>query len=83
MAATINSTAISTGSICPVAPNAPAINNSESPGRKGMTTSPVSAKTIRNSTRYTHTPYCATQTPSVLSMWSTILKNSSISGPEI
>ncbi|CPN64910.1 Uncharacterised protein [Bordetella pertussis] len=62
----------------PVAPNAPAMNSSESPGRNGSTTSPVSANTMRNSTRYTHTPYCSTQMPRVWSMWSTILKKSSM-----
>jgi hypothetical protein len=30
---------------------APAANNKESPGRKGVTTNPVSAKMIRNSIR--------------------------------
>jgi hypothetical protein len=31
---------------------APAANNSESPGRKGVTTNPVSAKMMRNRMRY-------------------------------
>ena len=32
----------------PVAHSAPAANSSESPGRNGVTTKPVSAKTIAN-----------------------------------
>ena len=32
----------------PVAASAPATNNSESPGRNGVTTKPVSQKIIRN-----------------------------------
>jgi len=31
---------------------APAANNNESPGRKGVTTNPVSAKMIMNKIRY-------------------------------
>jgi hypothetical protein len=31
----------------PVAANAPVANSSESPGKKGVTTNPVSANTIR------------------------------------
>ena len=36
--------------------NTPAANRSESPGRNGVTTSPVSAKTISASSAYVHTP---------------------------
>ena len=36
--------------------SAPTTNSSESPGRKGMTTTPVSVKTMRNSSAYTHMP---------------------------
>ena len=64
-----------TGSILPVAPSAPAMKSSESPGRKGSTTSPVSANTIRNSTGYTQAPYWSTQTLKVWSICNTILKN--------
>ena len=39
----------------PGAENTPAANRSESPGRKGKKTSPVSMKTIRNSGVYTQT----------------------------
>ena len=38
------------------AASAPAVNSSESPGRKGVTTNPVSANTIKNNRAYTHTP---------------------------
>jgi hypothetical protein len=34
----------------------PTTKRSESPGRKGVTTSPVSQNTMRNSSAYTHTP---------------------------
>src|SRR5258708_1314050 len=38
----------------------PATNSNESPGRNGVTTKPVSRKTIRKRTAYTHAPYvCA------------------------
>ena len=43
-------------SIIPAPHSAPTMNNSESPGRKGMTTTPVSTKTMMNSSAYTHTP---------------------------
>ena len=39
----------------PRAPIAPMANSSESPGRKGVTTSPVSAKTMAKSTMYSGT----------------------------
>ena len=39
----------------PSAENTPAANRSESPGRNGKNTSPVSTNTIRNSGVYTHT----------------------------
>ena len=35
--------------MAPIADSAPAANSSESPGRNGVTTSPVSAKMMRNS----------------------------------
>ena len=35
----------------PLAAKAPAANSSESPGRNGVTTSPVSQKTMANSSR--------------------------------
>src|SRR5215212_1916715 len=35
----------------------PAANNRESPGRKGVTTKPVSIKIIRKRMAYVHTPY--------------------------
>jgi hypothetical protein len=38
------------------AASAPAANNSESPGRNGVTTKPVSANTIRNRMAYTQKP---------------------------
>src|SRR5436309_7377165 len=41
----------------PLAAKAPAANSSESPGRKGVTTSPVSQKTIAKSSRYVQAPY--------------------------
>ena len=39
---------MSQGSSTPVAASAPQANRSESPGRMGVTTSPVSAKMMRN-----------------------------------
>ena len=39
----------------PSAENTPAANRSESPGRNGKSTSPVSTNTMRNSGVYTHT----------------------------
>ena len=39
----------------PSAAKHPAAKSSESPGRKGMTTTPVSIKMMRNSGAYTHT----------------------------
>src|SRR5688572_5975748 len=36
------------------------MNSSESPGRNGITTSPVSTNTIRNSSAYTQAPYAST-----------------------
>ncbi len=39
----------------PSAENTPAANRSESPGRNGKNTSPVSTNTMRNSGVYTHT----------------------------
>ena len=43
-------------SSAPLAASAPAAKSSESPGRIGVTTSPVSANTIANSMPYTHAP---------------------------
>ena len=40
----------------PVAQRAPVAKSSESPGRNGVTTNPVSAKTIANRIPYTHVP---------------------------
>ena len=40
--------------------SAPAKNKSESPGRKGMTTNPVSQKIMRNRITYIQAPYRAT-----------------------
>ena len=40
----------------PVAQSAPVAKSSESPGRNGVTTKPVSANTIANSSAYTHDP---------------------------
>src|SRR5438128_7307498 len=47
----------------PTAATAPATNSSESPGRNGVTTSPVSQNTIRKSSPYTHAPCRATNSP--------------------
>src|SRR2546422_2999383 len=47
----------------PTAATAPATNRSESPGRNGVTTSPVSQNTIRKSSPYTHAPCRATNSP--------------------
>src|SRR6266702_2772046 len=55
----------------PVAASAPVANNSESPGRKGVMTNPVSAKTIRNSSPYTHDPYICTKSRRCASKCST------------
>src|SRR5262249_16243963 len=44
----------------PVAARAPVANNSESPGRNGVTTRPVSANTIANRIAYTQGPYAPT-----------------------
>jgi hypothetical protein len=41
----------------PSAVIAPAAKRSESPGKNGVTTSPVSQKIIINRIRYAHTPY--------------------------
>ena len=48
---------IATGVLrAPVAHSAPVANSSESPGRNGVTTNPVSANTIANSRPYTQLP---------------------------
>ncbi len=44
------------GSSAPPVANVPAANSSESPGRNGVTMSPVSQKMIRNRIAYVHTP---------------------------
>jgi hypothetical protein len=41
----------------PRAAKVPAANRSESPGRKGVTTKPVSMKMTKNSRPYVHAPY--------------------------
>ena len=43
-------------SISPSPHSAPTTKSSESPGRKGMTTTPVSTKMMANSSAYTHAP---------------------------
>ncbi|MND02174.1 hypothetical protein D3C83_214540 [compost metagenome] len=55
-AAVKRSTAVSTGCRTPAPAIAPAAKSSESPGRNGVTTRPVSAKTIANSRLYTQAP---------------------------
>jgi hypothetical protein len=40
----------------PTPHSAPTTNSSESPGRKGITTTPVSTKMIANSSAYTQAP---------------------------
>jgi hypothetical protein len=49
IAATNSTTTTTTGFSAPVAASAPAANNRESPGRIGVTTRPVSAKTMTKS----------------------------------
>src|SRR2546421_7056866 len=49
--------------ISPTAATAPATNSSESPGRNGVTTSPVSQNTMRKSSAYTQAPWRATNSP--------------------
>src|SRR5262249_22608962 len=68
-AATIISPAATQGFSTPVAASAPVANSSESPGRKGVTTSPVSANTIAKSSAYTHAPYVPTRSSRCLSKW--------------
>ena len=48
MAATVSPTPSQTTSKSPLAAKAPAANSSESPGRNGMITSPVSMNTMAN-----------------------------------
>src|SRR5436305_788197 len=57
MAAAISAPARAQTESEPLAAKAPAANSSESPGRKGVTTSPVSQKTMANSSRYVQAPY--------------------------
>src|SRR5262249_14700407 len=49
--------------------NVPTANRRESPGKNGVTTSPVSQKTIRNRIRYVHTPYSWMTPLRCLSRW--------------
>ncbi|MNL34487.1 hypothetical protein D3C87_1564600 [compost metagenome] len=56
IAATSSSPQSTHSFIAPVAHIAPAMNSSESPGRNGSTTRPVSAKTMANRMPYTQTP---------------------------
>src|SRR3989440_7238852 len=49
--------------ISPTAATAPATNSSESPGRNGVTTSPVSQNTMRKSSAYTQAPWRVTNSP--------------------
>ena len=42
--------------IIPAPHSAPTMNSSESPGKNGITTSPVSTNTMANSSAYTHMP---------------------------
>src|SRR5829696_3280326 len=58
----------------PSAANVPAANNNESPGRKGVTTKPVSMKMTKNSSTYVHTPYCVM----IFAIYSSRCKNKSI-----
>jgi hypothetical protein len=44
-------------SIIPLAAAAPHTNRSESPGRKGRMTKPVSKKMIKKMIKYVHIPY--------------------------
>jgi hypothetical protein len=53
---------------------APAANRSESPGKKGITTRPVSAKIIRNKIKYDHKPKECT----ILARWMLMCKMKSI-----
>lgn len=52
----------------PIAANAPAANSSESPGKKGVNTKPVSAKMIKNKIAYEITPYVEIICPKCVSM---------------
>ena len=58
-AAATSSAITSAMSMAPAAASVPTTNSSESPGRNGVTTSPVSQNTMTNSSAYTHTPCCA------------------------
>src|SRR5260221_2823859 len=53
----------------PTAATAPATNKSESPGRNGVTTNPVSQKTMTKSSAYTHAPCSLTNSPRCASRW--------------
>ena len=49
----------------PSAENTPAANNSESPGKNGKNTRPVSTNTMRNSGEYTHSGPSAMIQPAI------------------
>ncbi|MNT81434.1 hypothetical protein D3C72_2210300 [compost metagenome] len=56
MAATMSTVHASGKLIIPAPHSAPTMNSSESPGKNGITTTPVSTNTIRNSSAYTQAP---------------------------
>src|SRR5688572_25289592 len=58
----------------PVAASAPAAKRSESPGRNGQMTRPVSMKMIANNIAYTQMPYCATNS----ARWTSRCRNRSM-----
>jgi hypothetical protein len=68
--AAANSKPMASGKLIKPAPHmAPTMNNSESPGKNGMTTTPVSTKMIKNNKAYTQAPYCATKDSKCRSTW--------------
>jgi len=44
----------------PAPASVPLVRSSDSPGRKGATTSPVSAKIVAKTAAYAHAPICST-----------------------
>ncbi|MNV57018.1 hypothetical protein D3C71_1493290 [compost metagenome] len=56
MAAAMSTAQASGKLIIPAPQRAPTMNSSESPGKNGMTTTPVSTNTIRNNSAYTQAP---------------------------
>jgi hypothetical protein len=56
MAAAVNNTITSGRFISPRPHKAPTTNSNESPGRKGITTTPVSTKMMANKSAYTQLP---------------------------